>query len=221
MNTNNVKIGQAIVSCVSLIADRKNELEFTWVQFGRDFELLVGQCLEYPTMLPKSKIRLGDRTKGDRQAIVFDPCYNKESMVDGRQYAVLIRWNPASKDIPEILGFGSKKSFDDAVEALKTLKDTFVPSTPREEEAPKKGNFKFEVVQDVEDSNFYRVNTCGRTSVGKIKDIVLKMTHQIEADPTEMLLLGKGLDNRYTRCGRPNIPNPPEMLIKTYEKKRA
>jgi len=146
-------------------------------------------------------------------------------MKDGRQYAVLIRWNPASQDTPEILGFGSKKSFDDTVETLKARKHTFIPSPPRQEEAPQKSNFKFEVVREEEDLNPYRVTTCGRVAAGKVKDIVLRMTHQIEGDPTQMLLLGmwekKGKDNRYTQCDRPNIPAPPEMLLKTYAQKRA
>jgi hypothetical protein len=219
----NTKVGQALVSCIALNGS-ENELEFTWVQIHRGFESLVGQCIEYPIQLPASRIRLGDRSKGDTQAIVFDPQHQKSPMLDGKQYAVLIKWDPASNSSPKILSFASAKRFQDAVEALEVERNRFVP-TPDQGPEIKKKPFKLQVVEKVEDKNFYRVKTGGRIVLGTIAEIVLKMTHLIEEDPTEMLLCGlyekKGSYNRYTKCDRPAIPEPNNLLIQALKKKQA
>jgi len=224
MQNMQAKIGQAIVSCIAL-NNRENELEFTWVQEFRDFEELVGQSLIYGSFQGKSNVRLGNRSEGDTQPVVFEPTYSKEEMLDNRQYACLIKWVPGSTDQPEILGFDLKSTFDEVVEELKARKNAFVPSTPREQEVKVKSKFKFKVVQEVEDPSFYRVKTMGRTKAGNIKDIVTDMTKDVEGDPTQMLLLGtwekKGSDNRYARCELPNIPEPPKMLLDIYKNKSA
>ncbi len=221
MQNTQVRIGQAVVSCIA-INDRRNELEFTWVQQGRGFEVLVGQAIEYGAFQRRSRIRLGDKTKGDRQAVTFDPTYKEEEMKDSKEYAILIKWNPeSSNQDPEILGFDSKQAFDNVVAQLEARKNVFVHSEHRADPAPKK-NFKFEVLEKVEDPNTYRVTTMNRTKAGTLKDIVKALAEEIEADPTEMLLLGrwfkKGADNRYVKCDIPEIPAPPQFLLDAFER---
>ncbi len=217
------KIGQATVRCIALGAGN-NELDFTWVQFGRRFEPLVGLSLTYQASLPKSKIRLSDPAKGDqREGIIFEPLGRNEEMEDGREYAVLISWDPDSKDDPKILGFGSKKSFEVTAASVKDRKNTYIAQPERAPASPK-SKFRLTVVQPPEDPNHYRVTTMRRVAAGKIGDIVTRMTHMIEDDPTDMLLLGtwekKNPDNRYEPCAVPDIPPANEMLVNSYKKKK-
>ncbi len=214
------KIGQVTVTCIA-ISDETNELEFTWVQIGRGFEALIGQCLEYPFNQKKAIIRIG--VSGDKQPICFDYTGRWEEMFDGKQYACLISWTPGSKENPKIIGFGPKADFDSVVELLEAKKNTFVQSSPNtRRQAAKKSTFKFDVVPEaVEDPNKYRVNALGHILAGSLKEIVRRLTITLEDDPTENLRCGlwekKGDDNRYVRCDRPTIPAPNQMLLNSFK----
>lgn len=223
MQNTQVKIGQAVVSCIAL-NDRQNELEFTWVQQHRGFEELIEQAVEYDAFQKRSKVRLGDKTKGDKQNITFDPTYSVEEMKDSKEYAVLIRWVPGSNQNPEILGFDDKKAFDNVVAQLEARKNTYVQSERREDAPMTKKNFKFDVVEKTDDPNTYRVQTMNRTKSGKLKDIVKALAEEIEADPMEMLLLGKwhkkGINNKYTPCNIPELPTVPQFLLDAFERNK-